>query len=263
MATCYRHPNRETGVSCSNCGRPICPDCMTPTPVGMRCPECSQQKTQVRNLRSMAVEPIATYILLALNVAVFFGAASSLDARDQMVLFGPSVADGDYWRLITSGFLHIEIFHVIMNLLALFWLGRMIEPALGHARFVAIYFVSLLTGSLGVLLLSWDSPTLGASGAVYGLLGAAIVMARNRNIGLMQSGLLPILALNLGITFLIPNISIGGHIGGLVGGMLTTFVIEELSQRRRNSLPLAVASSVLIGIVAVAASLFVASNPVL
>jgi membrane associated rhomboid family serine protease len=263
MATCYRHPNRETGVSCSNCGRPICPDCMTPTPVGMRCPECSQQKTQVRNLRSMAVEPIATYILLALNVAVFFGAASSVNARDQMVLFGPSVADGEYWRLITSGFLHIEIFHVIMNLLALFWLGRMIEPALGHARFVAIYLVSLLTGSLGVLILSWDSPTLGASGAVYGLLGAAIVMARNRNIGLMQSGLLPILALNLGITFLIPNISIGGHIGGLVGGMVTTFVIEELSQRRRNSLPLAVASSVLIGVVAVAVSLYVASNPLL
>jgi membrane associated rhomboid family serine protease len=263
MATCYRHPNRETGVSCSNCGRPICPDCMTPTPVGMRCPECSQQKTKVQNLRSMAVEPIATYILLAINVAVFFGVQSSGTAADQMVLFGPYVADGDYWRLISSGFLHIEIFHVIMNLLALFWLGRMIEPALGHARFVAIYVVSLLTGSLGVLLLSWDSPTLGASGAVYGLLGAAIVMARNRNIGLMQSGLLPILALNLGITFLIPNISIGGHIGGLVGGMLTTFVIEELSQRRRNSLPLAIASSVLIGIVAVAASLFVASNPVL
>jgi membrane associated rhomboid family serine protease len=263
MATCYRHPNRETGVSCSNCGRPICPDCMTPTPVGMRCPECSQQKTQVKTLRSMAVEPIATYILLAINVAVFFGVQSSSSAADQMVLFGPYVAGGDYWRLITSGFLHIEIFHVILNLFALFWLGRMIEPALGHARFVAIYLVSLLTGSLGVLLLSWDSPTLGASGAVYGLLGAAIVMARNRNIGLMQSGLLPILALNLGITFLIPNISIGGHIGGLVGGMLTTFVIEELSQRRRNSLPLAVASSVLIGIVAVAASLYVASNPVL
>ena len=247
MATCYRHPNRETGVSCSNCGRPICPDCMTPTPVGMRCPECSQQKTQVRNLRSMAVEPIATYILLAINVAVFFGAASSPQALSDMLLFGPAVADGEYWRLISSGFLHEQIFHLIMNLLALYWLGRMIEPALGHARFVAIYLVSLLTGSMGVMLLDPTSFTLGASGAVYGLLGAAIVMARNRNIGLMQSGLLPILALNLGITFLIPNISIGGHLGGLAGGLLVTFVIEELSRRRRNSLPLAIGFSVVRG----------------
>ena len=206
MATCYRHPNRETGVSCSNCGRPICPDCMTPTPVGMRCPECSQQKTQVRNLRSMAVEPIATYILLAINVAVFFGVQSSSTAADQMVLFGPYVADGDYWRLITSGFLHIQIFHVIMNLLALFWLGRMIEPALGHARFVAIYFVALLGGSLGVMILSPDEATLGASGAIYGLLGAAIVMARNRQISLVQSGLLPILAINFVLTISLPGI---------------------------------------------------------
>src|SRR5687768_14516901 len=162
MATCYRHPNRETGVSCSNCGRPICPDCMTPTPVGMRCPECSQQKTKVQNLRSMAVEPIATYILLAINVAVFFGASSSPQALSDMLLFGPAVADGEYWRLISSGFLHEQIFHLIMNLLALYWLGRMIEPALGHARFVAIYLVSLLTGSLGVMLLDPTSFTLGA-----------------------------------------------------------------------------------------------------
>lgn len=263
MPTCYRHSNRETGVSCSNCGRPICPDCMTPTPVGMRCPECSQQKTQVRTLQSIAVDPIATYVLLALNVAVFFGAASSLDARDQMILFGPYVADGEYWRLITAGFLHISIFHIGMNLLALFWLGRMIEPALGHARFVVVYLVSLLTGSLGVLILSWDAPTLGASGAVYGLLGAAVVMARNRNIGLMQSGLLPILVLNAGITLLIPNISLGGHLGGFVGGLVVTFVLEELARRRRNSLPLAVGFGVVAGAAAIAASLYVASNPVL
>src|SRR5690349_12590534 len=166
MPTCYRHSDRETGVSCSNCGRPICPDCMTPTSVGMRCPECSRETTPVRNLRSMAVEPIATYVLLAINVAVFLGARTSVSAVNDMVLWGPGVAAGDYWRLITSGFLHTSIFHLGMNAIALFWLGRMIEPALGHARFVAIYLVSLLAGSVGVLLLSWDSSTLGASGAV-------------------------------------------------------------------------------------------------
>lgn len=258
MATCYRHPNRETGVSCSSCGRPICPDCMTPTPVGMRCPECSSQKTQVRTLRSMSVEPIATYVLIAINVAIFFAAASSVRAQNDLFLTGYAVADGQWWRLLTSGFLHIEIFHVGMNLLALFWLGRMIEPALGHARFVGIYVASLLTGSLGVMILDPNASTLGASGAVYGLLGAAVVMARNRNISLMQSGLLPILGLNFAITFLIPNISIGAHVGGLIGGLLVTYVMEELARRRRSSLLPAVAFAAIIGIAAAVVSIAIA-----
>src|SRR5829696_7588158 len=125
MATCYRHPSRETGVSCSNCGRPICPDCMTPTPVGMRCPECSRQRTEVHTLRSMAVDPIATYVLVAINVAIYLGASRSA-TRDDLVLFGPLVAEGEWWRLLTSGFLHEQLFHVGLNMLALYWLGRMI-----------------------------------------------------------------------------------------------------------------------------------------
>src|SRR3954467_6011090 len=208
MATCYRHPNRETGVSCSNCGNPICPDCMTPTTVGMRCPNCARQRTPTRTLQSLAVDPIATYVLIALNIAVFVGIRASIDdltgqsqTFSQLVLDAPDVADGDLWRLLTSGFVHVECWHIGMNLLSLFWLGRMIEPALGHARFVAIYLAARLCGSLGVLLLDPTSQTLGASGAIYGLLGAAIVMARNRNIDLMQSGLIPILVLNLLLTF--------------------------------------------------------------
>src|SRR4051812_13251377 len=228
MATCYRHPNRETGVSCSNCGRAICPDCMTPTPVGMRCPECSRQRTPVHTLRSMAVEPIATYVLIAINVAVFFGIRSSPQTGLDLVLHGPDVAGGDLWELLTSGFVHVEYWHIGMNMLSLFWLGRMIEPALGHVRFVAIYLVSLLTGSLGVMLLQPGAYTYGASGAIFGLLGATIVMARNRNIDLVQSGLLPILAINLLLTFTVSGISIGGHLGGLVGGLLVTYLIEEL-----------------------------------
>src|SRR4051794_19539149 len=159
MATCYRHPNRETGVSCSNCGNPICPDCMTPTPVGMRCPNCAKQSTPTRTLRSMQVEPIATYVLIALNVAVFFGLRTSSQTAVQLMLDGPDVAGGDVWRLLTSGFVHVEIWHVGMNMLSLFWLGRIIEPALGHARFVAIYLASLLTGSLGVILLQPNAYT--------------------------------------------------------------------------------------------------------
>src|SRR3954468_9213682 len=128
MATCYRHPNRETGVSCSNCGNPICPDCMTPTPVGMRCPNCARQRTATRTLQSVAVDPIATYVLIAINVAVYFGVQTSAQTANQLVLYGPSVADGDLWRLLTSGFLHVQIWHIAMNMLSLFWLGRMVEP---------------------------------------------------------------------------------------------------------------------------------------
>jgi membrane associated rhomboid family serine protease len=248
MATCYRHPSRETGVSCSNCGNPICPDCMTPTPVGMRCPDCSRQKTPTRTLQSMHVEPIATFVLIAINVAVFFGVQSSPKIEADFALFSSSsyvfggplhgVAEGEWWRLLTSGFLHTEIWHLGLNMLALYWLGRMIEPALGHARFVAIYFASLFAGSLGVLILDPDSATRGASGAVYGLLGAAIVMARNRGVDIMASGLGPILIINLVITFFPGfNISIGGHLGGLVGGVLAALAIESLSRRRSPVLP--------------------------
>jgi len=262
MATCYRHPSRETGVSCSNCGNPICPDCMTATPVGMRCPDCARQKTQTRSLQSIAVEPIATYVLIALNVAVFVGARSSVQAQNDLILFGPAVADGDYWRLITSGFLHVEITHILLNMLSLFWLGRMIEPALGHARFVAIYFVALLGGSLGVMILSPDEATLGASGAIYGLLGAAIVMARNRQISLIQSGLIPILAINFVLTISLPGISLGGHLGGLIGGLVATFVVEQLSMRRRNSLVPAVVSCAVLAVATAVVAVTIAPSSV-
>jgi len=233
---------------------------MTPTPVGMRCPDCSRQKTPTRTLRSMHVEPIATYVLIAINVAIFFGVQSSPRAQLDLVLYGPAVADGDWWRLITSGFLHTEIWHVGLNMLALFWLGKMVEPALGHARFIGIYFASLFTGSLGVLLLDPDSLTRGASGAVYGLLGAAIVMARNRNIDLVQSGLIPILVINLGFTFLSNgNISIGGHVGGLIGGLVVTYVVEELERRRGTSTVPAVIFCAVIAVAAVAASVAVST----
>jgi len=268
MATCYRHPDRETGVSCSNCGKSICPDCMTPTPVGMRCPDCAKQRTPVRNLRSLAVNPTVTYILIALNAAIFIGARSSPEAVNDLSLFAQGrffigddlhgVAEGEYWRLITSGFLHQELWHIGFNMLALYWLGRMIEPALGHARFLAIYLTSLLTGSLVILLVNPDVETLGASGAIYGLLGAAIVMARNRDIDLVQSGLLPILGLNFVIT-LVFGFSLAGHAGGLIGGLIATWGVEELSKRRRNSTVPALVYCAAISVAAIAGSIITAS----
>jgi membrane associated rhomboid family serine protease len=262
MDVCYRHPDRETGVSCSNCGRPICPDCMTATPVGMRCPECSRQRTQVRTMRNAFAEPTATYVLIGLNVLLFIGATaggSSFAGRPggtvaaDLGLFGPAVADGDWWRLVTSGFMHAGVIHILFNMYILYWLGTMLEPALGHVRFVALYFTSLLCGSFGVLLLSPDSLTVGASGAVFGLMGAAFVLQRLRGVDPMASGIGPLILLNLAITFVIPGISIGGHLGGLIGGAATAYAMDQVS-RRRAGVALPVLASAAVAVLAVAGS---------
>jgi membrane associated rhomboid family serine protease len=269
MATCYRHSSRETAVSCSNCGRPICPDCMTPTPVGMRCPECARQRTPVRTLRSMAVEPTVTFALIALNVLVYIGTSASGSSvtgssggsvYTRFALDAPDVSHGDYWRLVTSGFLHFGLFHIAFNMYALYWLGRMIEPALGHVRFGAIYFTSMLTGSFGALLVTPDGLTAGASGAIFGLLGAAVAMSRARGISVMATGIGPVILLNLVITFLPGSgISIGAHVGGLIGGFVTAWAIEWLGRRQRSLIP-GIALCAVIALAAVVASVVYAHS---
>jgi len=240
MDVCYRHPGRETAVSCSNCGRPICPDCMTSTSVGMRWPECSRQRADVR--RPPAVgggEPMLTYVLIGIIVLVQLGAmASGANATgsrfggSQLIADGavsrPAVADGEFWRLLTSGFLHAGLLHLMFNAFALYVLGTMLEPAIGRLRFAVIYFVSLFAGSFGALLVEPDALTVGASGAIFGLMGAAVVVMRNRGINPMESGLGLWLGINLVFTFAIPGISIGGHIGGLIGGAVAAALMFDL-----------------------------------
>ena len=169
MATCYRHSNRETGVSCSNCGNPICPDCMTPTPVGMRCPECA---------------------------------------------------------------------HIAFNMYLLWILGQMLEPALGPVRFGALYLTSLLAGSFGALLVNPNVPTVGASGAVFGLMGAAFVELRARGIDPFRAGIGGLIVFNLILSFAFSNISVGGHIGGLVGGVLATLALRAGDRMRSRAVGL-------------------------
>lgn len=254
--TCYRHPSRETGVACSNCGRFICPDCMTPTPVGMRCPECSKQKTQVRTINSRAGNAAlqATITIIALNVIVFLasgqfnvgsgGTSSSLALRGE--LYGPSIAENhQYYRLVTGGFLHAGLLHIGFNMYILWWLGQLLEPAIGTRRFVGLYTVSLLTGSIGALLVTPDSPTVGASGAVFGLMGVAFMEMRARGIDPMASGIGPTILLNLVLSFTISGISVGGHIGGLVGGGLATLALHELDRRRIKELAVYAALAVM------------------
>jgi membrane associated rhomboid family serine protease len=246
VEACYRHPNRETGVRCSNCERPICPDCMTSTPVGMRCPECARQRTRVRTMRSAAAsgEPVLTYLLIGICVVVFIGeVAGGASATgggfggsklfEEGALRGSDVADGDYWRLLTAGFLHAGFFHLFFNMFSLWILGQLLEPAIGSLRFGLIFFVSVLAGSFGALLVDPNSLTVGASGGIFGLMGAAVIVMRNRGINPWESGLGLWIGLNLLLTFTISNISIGGHIGGLIGGSLAALVLFELPDMAR------------------------------
>jgi membrane associated rhomboid family serine protease len=272
MEVCYRHKNRETGVHCSNCGRPICPDCMTSTPVGMRCPECARQSTRVRGMRSTSDEPTLTYLLIGINVLVFLGAAlggasatggggiGGSTLLTDGALSRAAVSDGEYWRIITSGFLHAGLFHLLFNMLALWILGSMLEPAVGRLRFALIYVVSLLCGSFGALLLEPDGLTVGASGAIFGLMAAAAVFAWNRGLSLMESGLGIWIVLNLVITFTVPNISIGGHIGGLVGGGLAALVLFNLGDQVRLPQQVPALLCGVLGAVAVAGSIVVAGS---
>jgi membrane associated rhomboid family serine protease len=265
--TCYRHPDRETGVSCSSCGRPICPDCMTPTPVGMRCPECASQRTKVvRNPTGTpgAGAAPATYALIAINVVAFlielaggtggFSVGLGNPVFRDFALFGPSVAEGEWYRLVTCGFLHASIIHIGFNMFLLLILGRLLEPALGTPRFLVLYFASLLAGSLGALVLDPNAVTVGASGAVFGLAGAVFVIARGRGMDQLAGEIGFLIVFNLVWSFIGPNISVGGHVGGLIGGVICAAAIvageKGLFGRNRRTLEIAAMLAVAAGSVA-------------
>ena len=242
---CYRHPNVETAVSCSDCGRPICPDCMVFGPVGIRCPECAGVPTgprrtvaTVRKAGERAPLGIVSTILIALNVIVFLleiATGSNWQALSGRIyfdgaLFGPAVAAGDWWRIITAAFLHAGPIHLLFNMLAIWWFGRPVESVLGPARFIGVYFASALAGSAGALLFSPTTPTVGASGAIFGLLGAGLVLERKRVYVFGGTAIL-FIAFNLILTFTISNISIGGHLGGLLGGMVCMLILLRIGYR--------------------------------
>jgi membrane associated rhomboid family serine protease len=267
MATCYRHPSRETGVSCSNCGRPICPDCMTPTAVGMRCPECAKQRTKVMRMREMTTVPRITYALIAINIVAFLsegrltvsGGEAANDVYLKGALLGSSplpslghqgVAHGQYWRIVTSGFLHENLLHIGFNMYILYILGQMLEPALGSFKFAVVYCVSLLTGSLGALLVTPHSLTVGASGAVFGLMGAAAVEMRARQIPVLQSWVGGLILINLIFSFTISGISWGGHVGGLIGGTVTALALQLGERYRAQALALASCGAIAVAAVA-------------
>jgi membrane associated rhomboid family serine protease len=258
VITCYRHPNRRAGVSCQRCDRPICPDCMVQASVGFHCPECTKQAAKdspVVTLRSLDVQPIVTQVLIGLNVLAFaatlamggtIGDGGGSLTRDlalvgagRFVNRGPivGVASGEWYRLISGGFMHAGIIHIGMNMLVLWLVGAQLERVLGHARYLSLYVASLMAGSFAVMLASPGDLTVGASGAIFGLFGAMFAFQRDRGINPMQSGLGGLIILNLVITFAIPGIAIAGHIGGLVGGFATGWLMFQLERRTRQVWP--------------------------
>ena len=155
------------------------------------------------------------------------------------LLAGVLVDDGDFWRILTACFLHATPFHLLLNMVVLYFLGQMLEPSFGHVKFAAVYVASLLAGSLGVMLIEPESAAVGASGAVYGLIGALVVVYRDRGIPITQSPIFGLLVINVLFTFFYPNISIGAHLGGLVGGAIAALAILEADRRRSTALGLA------------------------
>jgi membrane associated rhomboid family serine protease len=246
---CYRHTDRETYISCQRCGRPICPDCMRAASVGFQCPECvAEGRSSTPRARTVyggavrASDNAVTLVLIGINVAVFLavlvtgGIGSAL--LNTTVMFPLGVAEGQWWRLLTSVFLHEAMLHLLFNMVALWVFGPVMERLLGRARFLALYLLSGLAGSVAVYLLSPPTtPTLGASGAVFGLLGAALVVTVRR--GYDASWLLGLLGINLVITFTVGSISWQGHLGGLVCGLVLGAALAWAPRRHRTLVHLA------------------------
>ena len=259
---CYRHPDRETGVSCSECGRGICPDCMTFSPVGIRCPEHSGQAQGARRVvqnvqrRTQRSPGLVTKWLIGIDVGIFLlqlaqgapltGDGGSIYEKGVLVVQAidsdgnvVGLHEGEWWRMLTSAFLHYGPIHLAMNMYALWLIGTLLEQTLGAARYLGIYLASGLAGAAGALLIgprselfdpSPGATTVGASGAIFGILGAAIVLERQQTYVLGGSAV-TLLALNLAFTFAVPGISIGGHVGGLVGGALCVLGISQFGRR--------------------------------
>jgi membrane associated rhomboid family serine protease len=250
---------------------------MNQASVGFHCPECARKgKQKVYTAASLVTRPYVTLTLIAINIVVFLldqGTTDNFQTGEQSLstrgyLYGPAVAGGDWYRPITAGFLHANIIHIGFNMFLLYQLGMLLESAIGRASYATLYFTALLGGSFLVQVLDPDEPTLGASGAVFGLMAAAFIGLRSRGIDPFSTGIGSLIVINLLLTFTIPNISVGGHIGGLVAGAAGGWLLFEGAPKLEQGRPRGTGKIIATGIVAAlglalfAGCLYVASNPV-
>ena len=266
--TCYRHPDRETYVQCTRCERYICPDCMNDAAVGFQCPECVKEGNKsVRQARTVvggrAVQGglSVVNVLIAVNVVMFLiqQTSSELVQRYAQVGIAPGtdgglagVATGEYYRLLTSAFLHADLFHIGFNMYALFVVGTLLEEQLGRVRFIALYLISALGGSvLSYSFASFAQFSLGASGAIFGLFGAYFVIARRLRRDTSQIGML--IVINLVIGQVIPKIDNRAHVGGLVVGAALAYVWAHLPRTSARTALQAVAAVVAVALIMAAA----------
>jgi membrane associated rhomboid family serine protease len=238
--------------------------------VGFHCPECVKGGKQQVFKGAVTFDPIVTKILIGINVLAFIVSQGSASAEIDFGLVGRGfvpgvglvgVAEGEYYRLISSGFMHAGIMHLAFNMYALWILGPQLERIFERPRFIALYVASLLGGATGVMLLDPNALTVGASGAIFGLFGAVAVMQRSMGINIWASGIAPILALNLVITFVIPRISVGGHVGGLIAGAAVGAVYIAIVRAKKSSW-VSVGIAAALGAAFFAATAALASNPI-
>ena len=235
-ATCYRHTDTWAGVLCQRCSRPICTQCMITAAVGFQCPECVAEGRKRTRQWSTASPFRVTQALAAANalvwvfVSLYTGSlslwgGSATELHYDFALHGFPVSEGEWWRLVTSAFLHYGLLHMAMNVFILVLLGRMLEPAIGWWRMLLLYGVSLTGGALGALLVEPNGLTAGASGAVFGLAGAVVIAERAAGRRWQDSGILMFLVINIVFSFLWPGVSIGGHLGGVIVGALAAIIL--------------------------------------
>lgn len=255
---CYRHPDRHSFVLCQRCGRTVCPQCQTPAPVGVHCPDCVASARSAQPRRPSAVQrafrpgsrvPVVSYSILAVTIAVFILQLITQGAVTNALAYYPPLTPQEPWRMLTVALVHSDrsFFHILFNMYSLFVLGPLLESLIGRARFGAIYVLSTLGGSVAVLWLAPLSAVVGASGAIFGLLGAFFVI--QRRLGGTSIQLVVIIAINLGLGFIVPGVSWQAHVGGLLVGAACAAVMlrtRRADQQRRQALLLAMIGGVLV-----------------
>jgi membrane associated rhomboid family serine protease len=255
--TCYRHPERVTGRRCTRCGRPACPECLREASVGAHCVECvragapsgSQRVAQ----RLRGIDLAATKAIIGINVAAFVLIALRDGRWDglgptsgDLALYGPSVHNGEWYRMFTHSLVHFGFLHILFNMFLIWIVGQILEPGAGSIRFATIYVVSVLAGGAAALLAQPHVVSGGASGGCFGLAAAATLVMQRRGVRFWDTGLGPLILINLFLDyFIITNVSIAAHIGGIIGGLLVTEAM--LQARKANQVALGYVAAAFVG----------------